>query len=132
MTTAHLDSMPTSFGTLKPVGHVLMALPGAREVAVVRGALLGAGYADERLIDFRPADAEAELRSMIERASGVAEFGYELPLMRRYLALAEQRHHWLLVHVDDGVDVPRIAAVARLAGATSAVWYRTLTVEDLL
>lgn len=130
--TATLDQLPTSFGSLKPIGHVLLALPSRSQRDTVRQALADDGWpADETLL-FDPTDAATELQALIDNASGMAGFGYEITLMRRYLELARGGASWLLVKVDDDDDAQRVGKLARLYGALSAVHYRTLTVEDLL
>ena len=55
-------------------------------------------------------------------------------LLRRYLSLTEAGYRWLLVKVDDNELAAAAAAaqVARACGATLAVYYRTLTVEELI
>lgn len=130
--TATLDQLPTSFGSLKPIGHVLLALSSRRQRDTVRQALADDGWPDEATLLFDPTDAEGELRALIDGASGMAGFGYEISLMRRYLELAQRGASWLLVKVDDGDVALRVGQLARLYGALSAVHYRTLTVEDLL
>lgn len=134
MTAAlHIDELPTSFGALKPVGHVLIALKTRQQKGVVQTALSEEGWAPEAMADFTPSESVDELANMVDQASGgLAGFGYELTLMRRYLELARQGHCWLLVKVDDDAKAQRIGQLARLYGASAAVHYRTFTVEDLL
>ena len=130
--TVKLDSLPTSFGALKPVGHVLLALPSTNLRDAVQTGLQLEGWPDDEVIEFEPREAVEDLTQLIERSSGAAGFGYEITLMRRYLDLARSGHVWLLVKVDDTEQAERVAQLARLYGAGSAVHYRTLTVEDLL
>lgn len=130
--TAHLETLPTSFGALKPVGHVLLALPSLAQRAVVQTGLQLDGWSDDDVIEFEPRESVAELEQLIEHSSGAAGFGYELTLMRRYLDLARSGHVWLLVKVDDDNAAQRVAQISHLYGAGSAVHYRTFTVEDLL
>lgn len=127
-----LESLPTSFGALKPVGHVLLALPSTSSRSLVQTGLQLDGWPDDELIEFQPRETVEELSKLIDNSSGAAGFGYELTLMRRYLELAQSGHVWLLVKVDDTEQAQRVAALARRYGAGSAVHYRTLTVEDLL
>jgi hypothetical protein len=114
------------------VGHVLLALPSQSQRDVVQTGLRLDGWPDDELIEFEPRESVPELEQMIERSSGAAGFGYEITLMRRYLDLARSGHVWLLVKVDGEDEAQRVAQLARLYGAGSAVHYRTFTVEDLL
>ncbi len=130
-TANHIEQLPTSFGTLKPVGHVLVALPTRPQQDILRTALLEDGWTAETVAEFTPRDSAQELEAMVDNASGMAGFGYELTLMRRYLELARSGHSWLLVKGDDDERVQRIGHLARLNGASAAVHYRRFTVEEL-
>jgi hypothetical protein len=127
-----IEQMPTSFGALKPTGHVLLALKARSQKEVLETALLEAGWADDAIAEFSPRETVAELTAMVDKASGLAGFGSELTLMRRYLQLARVGHCWLLVRVDNDEQALRIGQLARLYGASAAVHYRTFTIEDLL
>mgnify|MGYP000597831712 CR=1 FL=1 len=73
-----------------------------------------------------------ELEQMVENAGPLAGFGYELTLLRRYLALSQKGTKWLLVQVKDNDHAGMVAESARASGAILAVHYKTLTVEELL
>ncbi len=126
------DDVPTSFGVFKPVGHVMLGLPSQAQADETAAALHAAGWSTHTVHHFAPHDSVAELEEAIGKASGLAGFGYEITLLRRYLALAQEGYKWLLVRVDDVEHAAQAAAVAEPAGATLAVHYRTLTVEDLI
>ncbi len=130
--TVTTDGVPTSFGVFKPVGHVMLGLPMQAQADDVAAALHGAGWPAHTVFHFAPLDSVVELEAAIDHASGLAGFGYEITLLRRYLALAQQGYKWLLVKVDGAEHAARAAAVAEKGGATLAVHYRTLTVEDLI
>ena len=133
MTTAtHIEQLPTSFGALKPVGHVLIALKSRPQKDILQTALLEDGWAPESVAEFTPRESVEELAAMVDNASGMAGFGYELTLMRRYLELARSGHCWLLVKVEDEAQAERVGQLTRLYGASAAVHYRTFTIEDLL
>jgi len=69
---------------------------------------------------------------MVDRVGPLAGVGYEITLLRRYVALTERGYRWLLVQVDDSQRAVAAAALARACGATVAVHYRTLVEEDLI
>lgn len=125
-----LEAVPTSFGTLKPVGHVLLALADAETEERLLAGLHEAGL--DELSRISPRETEAELEQLIDNASGMAGFGYEIVLMKRYLDLARRGARWLLVKVDRSEDAARVGELARAHGALSAVHYRRLVEEDLL
>jgi hypothetical protein len=81
---------------------------------------------------FSPRESVAELRAMVAQAGPLAGLGYEITLLKRYLALAEKGTQWLLVQAEDSERAASVAEAARHCGATLAVYYRTLTVEELM
>ena len=58
--------------------------------------------------------------------------GYEVTLMRRYLALMQENAGWLIVYAPEEAEAERVAEVARRFHAKSAVRYRTLASEELV
>jgi hypothetical protein len=130
--TISAATMPTSFGVFKPVGHVMVGLPTQAQVDALAAALRGAGWAGAAVLQFMPSESVAELEAMVGKAGAAAGFGYEITLLRRYLALAREGCRWLLVKVDGAEPAAKAADVARTCGATLAVYYRTLTVEELI
>ncbi len=129
---ADTDALPTSFGVFKPVGHVMMGLPTQAQADALVVALHSAGWPGPRVRQFSPRESVAELRAMIDKAGPLAGFGYEITLLRRYATLTEAGCRWLLVQADNSEDAAAAAEVARACGATLAVYYRTLTVEELI
>lgn len=129
---AEADGLPTSFGVFKPVGYVMMGLPTQAHIDELVSALRGAGRPASGVRPFAPRDSVAEMHAMIDNAGPLAGFGYEITLLKRYLALTEQGYRWLLVQAEDSEHAAAAAALARAAGATLAVYYRTLTVEELI
>ncbi len=126
------DAAPTSFGVFKPVGWLMLGFPTQAQADTLIPALLGAGWASETVLHFKPRESVTELQALVDKAGGMAGFGYEITLLRRYLALAQQGHCWLLVKVKSVENAADAAERARACGATLAVHYRTLTVEELI
>jgi hypothetical protein len=124
--------LPTSFGVFKPVGHVMTGVPGQVQMDALVSALHDAGWPTTAVRQFSPRESLAELRAMVDRVGPLAGVGYEITLLRRYVALTERGYRWLLVQVDDSQRAVAAAALARACGATVAVHYRTLVEEDLI
>lgn len=129
---AHADALPTSFGVFKPVGHVMMGLPTQGQVDALVAALHSAGWPGAGVQQFSPRESVAELRAMVDKAGPMAGFGYEIALLRRYLSLTLEGYRWLLVKADNAEAAEAAAKLARDCGATLAVHYRTLMVEELI
>lgn len=129
---AEADMLPTSFGVFKPVGYVMMGLPTQAQIDDLVAALHGAGWPASEVRQFSPRESVAEIRAMIDNAGPLAGFGYEITLLKRYLALTEKDYRWLLVQAVDSQRAAAAAELARASGATLAIYYRTLTVEELI
>jgi hypothetical protein len=126
------QALPTSFGVFKPVGHVMLGLPTQVQLKALVLALGDAGWPVSAVREFSPLESAAELQAMVEQAGVLAGFGYEITLLRRYQSLTEAGYRWLLVKADDTKHATVAADVARDCGATQAIYYRTLTVEELI
>jgi hypothetical protein len=130
--TMDASTLPTSFGSFNPVGHLMVGLPTQQQADRLVLDLHGAGWAREAMLHFRPQEAVTELQALVDNAGVLAGFGYEITLLRRYLALAKEGYRWLLVKVDDDKHAATACDAARACGATLAVHYRALTVEELI
>ena len=95
-------------------------------------ALHGEGWSSGAVLHFLPRESVTELQALVDKSGVLAGFGYEITLLRRHLALAQKGYRWLLVKVDGGGHATAAAEVALTCGATLAVYYRTLTVEELI
>ncbi len=129
--TTEIFNDHTSFGTFKPVGHVLLGIkPGGDRDALV-SALRDGGIDHASITVFTPRETVAEMKSMIEDASGLAGFGYEITAMRRLLKLSMEGFRWMLVKVDSIDAAQSVAEVAKANGVAMAWHYRLLTIEEL-
>jgi hypothetical protein len=132
MDTLTHDNAPTSFGVFNPVGCVMLGLPTQTLVDTLAETLHGAGWPRAALREFEPSETVAEMEAMVEGAGPLAAFGYEITMLRRYLAHAREGCRWLLVTLDEPEQARQVADFARQTGAVLAVHYRGLTIEDLI
>jgi hypothetical protein len=123
---------PASFADFGPVGSVMVGLPDLASAAALVRDLRQAGWSREDLRHFDSDDSVLQLGAQIDGAGPLAGFGFEITLLRRYLALAQEGQEWLLARVDDSDKAASVATFARKHGATLAVHYRALAVEELL
>lgn len=130
--TAEALNEHTSFGTFKPVGHVVLGFnPKVDRDALVK-ALRASGIERDELTVFAPRETVEEMQEMIDDAGLLAGFGYEITLMRRLLKLSCDGYRWLLVKVDGIDDAQAVAEIAKPLGVELAWHYRLLTVEELI
>ena len=126
------DKLPTSFGAFYPVGHLMLGVPGQAQADALAEALCEAGWERDAVVHFTPSESIEEFEAMVENPSMLAGFGYAITVLRRYLALAREGYRWLLVKVEDTDAAAKAAEIARAQGATLAVHYRSLIVEELI
>jgi hypothetical protein len=126
------EDIRQSIGILNPIGHVVLAFKDDAVTAEAVAALRAAGFAEQDILVYRAEEATPRLRQRVQTASEAAGFGYEITLMRRYLAFAEQGAGWLIVYAPDAAAVQRIVEVAKRFHALCAVRYHRLANEDLI
>jgi len=126
------DNLPTSFGTLKPVGYVMAALPTAEAAVKAAQALGDAGIPIDDVLYFTPGETAQELEEGLRNSSGAAGFGYEITLMRRFHKLAHEGHRLLLIYAPERKQEDQARQVLEAFGAITAVKYNRLTVEELI
>jgi hypothetical protein len=124
--------LPTSFGVFKPVGHVMIGLPTQMQLNALVAALQGKQWPPSALRQFSPVESADELQAMIDHAGFASSAGYEITLLHRYLSLTQAGYRWLLVQVANNDSAAAAADIARQCGATLALHYRTLTIEELI
>ena len=129
MTKAEL---PTSLGSFKPVGHIMVALPNDDAADALTKDLFAQGFTAEDVLHFSAAEGGGDMAQMLDGASDFAGFGYEITLMRRYLDLAKQGYRWVLVYAPEDEQAERVKEAALRQGAPMAVKYHSLAVEDLI
>lgn len=121
-----------STGILNPVGHVVLAFKDDATTAQAVEALHAAGFVDQDILSYLASDATPALRERVRTSSEAAGFGYEITLMRRYLAFAEGGAGWLIVYAPDDTAAAKITEVATRFAALCAVRYHRLANEDLV
>ena len=126
------EDIRNASGILNPVGHIVLGFPNDSVTAEAVAALRAAGFAAEDILTYTASEATARLRERVETASQAAGFGYEITLMRRFLALAEEGCGWSIVYAPDDASAGRVTEVARRLGAKCAVRYHRLANEDLI
>ena len=123
---------PQSFGAFKPVGHVVVAMPDDARAADAVNALRAAGFDAEDILEYSAAEEDDEMDRMLAKTSDFAGFGYEVALMRKYKALAQEGASWLIVYAPDDALHVRVAEVVKAHGALMAEKYHRLVIEDLI
>ena len=125
------EDIRNASGILNPISHVVLAFTDDAVTAQAVAALRTTGFADEDILAYLAVEATPRLRERVESASQAAGFGYEITLMRRYLAFAEKGAGWLIVYAPSDDAANRIVEVATRFEALCTVRYHRLVTEDL-
>ena len=121
-----------SLGAFNPVGHAVLAFADDKAAGEAAKAAQDAGFGAADVIVFTSGELFPDLEEMMHNASGAAGFGYEITLMRRYLAFAEEGAGWIIVYAPTDEAVARVVDVAKRFNARCAVRYHRLASEDLI
>ena len=124
--------VPRSFGAFKPVGHVVVAFDNDEQATQAASALSSSGFKDEDILQYSALEEAEQMKELLGLTSGMAEFGHEVALMRKYRELAGEGCGWLIVYAPEDADAARVAEVAQRFNARLAEKYHRLVVEDLL
>lgn len=126
------EDMPLSFGAFNPVGHIVIGFDEPAEAEQAVQSLLNTGFDPEDIVRYSAEEGASEMERRLASASGAAEFGTEVRLMRRYKQLADEGCCWLVVFAPEPAQARRVAEIAREAGACIAERYGRLVIEDLI
>lgn len=121
-----------AFGAYKPVGHVVIAFGDDQGAGDAADAMRDAGIAVGDIERIPAADMAERMAQLLDKASGAAEFGHEIVLMRRYQELAVAGSGFLQVRAHDDEQVERVRDVIDRSDAKLAERYHRLAVEDLI
>ena len=95
------EDIRNTTGILNPLGHVVLAFKDDAVTAEAVAAPRAAGSAEEDILVYKAEEATPRLRERVQTVSQAAGFGYEITLMRRYLALAERGRRLAGVYAPD-------------------------------
>ncbi|MFG6432190.1 hypothetical protein [Roseateles sp. LYH14W] len=121
-----------SFGVFKPVGHVVISLPGAEAANRAAQALRKLGLADDAVHRYTDTEMTRRIDEDIANASPLASIGQEMNLILAHRVLAVRGYHWLVVRAADDEQAVQIARAAEGEGAERAQHYGHFIIEELI
>lgn len=122
---------PTTFGVFKPVGHTIVTYRALTDLDAATHALLEQGFEQAALVRYTSDEMKDQVAVDLVNASPLANFGYELDLVKVHQIHAEEGCSFLVVHAPDEARAERVASVARQTGAVSGQHYGTFMIEEL-
>ena len=123
---------PTSFGVLKPVGHVMLQFCNLRDVEGAAEAIQRLGVPVDDMALVTPRQMLQHIDQELASAGAAAPFGQELNITKARRAAAERGHHWLVVYAPAVGPARRIAAAAQSWHAERAQHYGRFIIEELI
>ncbi len=123
---------PETLGVFSPAGHVVVSFPTTQDMEGAAAELGHQGFVADDIVRYSPTEMKAQAELDLERASPLAELGYEVKLVRSHRELAEQGYSFLMVHAPKGDQTQLVAEVARKFHAERAQKYGNFAIEELI
>lgn len=125
------NNPPTTFGVFKPVGHTLIAFQTEVELQSAVAALSALGFPHSSMVQYSAAEMADQVDAELLTASPVANFGYELDLIRVHGDLAKKGCSFLLVDAPTDDLAAKVAKFVRSIQPATAQHYGRFMIEDL-
>ncbi len=128
-----LDSTMTNMGgVFYPTGHVFALFPDEDCVRQAAAALEKAGHRGELAYAGPEAILQGIVHTLGAADAPLPSVGAEGDMVRRIADLAGTGHHGLLIRMADKDKADAVVAAITPPGATTAFYYRTFIIEDLI
>lgn len=126
------SSMQTMGGVFYPKGYAFIMFPDAEAAAQVANTLDQPGLHPGEVMLLDPPTVLRDI-GRVDGESDLAlpSVGTEGATVRKYVDLAREGHHAVMVHVAGDEDTERIMQLARQAGFSYGQRYHLLAIEDL-
>ena len=129
----HLESgMTTMGGVFYPTGYVVLMLPTEQDARDACKLLGDNGFPEEEVTLITPQDFRRELGDATGDDAILPSAGSEGDTLRRFIELARQGHHGLMVHAPSGDDSERVMTLLKGSPISYGQKYRKLVIEDLV
>ncbi|MES2947717.1 MAG: hypothetical protein V4858_04160 [Pseudomonadota bacterium] len=122
---------PTTFGVFKPVGHTLIAFRTEDGLQDAIAKLETQGIPSASMVHYTAAEMKRQADTELLAADPLANFGYELDLVREHKKLAEQGCSFLVVETPTDTLAGQVADFVRTAKPAAAQRYGRFMIENL-
>ncbi len=121
----------TTHGVFKPIGYALLTFRTTDALEQAIKALGVVGFATQTMSRYSAEEMQRLAAGELLGAGPLATFGYELDLLRKHKALAEEGCVFLLVHAPNDEKVAAVATVLATLEPESAQHYGRFLIRDL-
>jgi hypothetical protein len=123
--------MVTMGGVFYPKGYAVLLFPEAEQARQAAEALEGAGFASDAVMLLPPETILRDIGKVDGEKGGMPSVGTEGHTVDKYIALARQGHHGVMVHAPDDEDTERLLSSLRQLPFTYGQKYHMLAMQDL-
>lgn len=123
--------MVTMGGVFYPTGFAVILFPEAGQARQAAEALEAAGFAGDTVMLLSPETILHDIGKVDGDKGGMPSVGTEGHTVDKYVALARQGHHGVMVHAPDDKDTERVLSSLRQLPFTYGQKYHMLAMEDL-
>ncbi len=123
--------MVTMGGVFYPTGFAVLLFPEAGQAQQAADALEAGGFASDAVMLLPPATILRDIGKVDGDKGGMPSVGTEGHTVDKYVALARQGHHAVMVHAPSDDDTQRVLAAVSALPFTYGQKYHMLAMEDL-
>ncbi len=124
--------MVTLGGVFYPTGHAVLLFADADQARQAGEALASAGFASDAVMLLSPETILRDIGKVDgDQGAGLPSVGTEGHTVNKYVALAREGHHGVMVHAPDDEDTQRLLAAVRNQPFVYGQKYHRLAMEDL-
>jgi hypothetical protein len=128
----HLESnMTTMRGVFYPTGYMFLMFPTEQGARDAEKLLSDDGFNGEEVSLLTPEQIRSEIAATAGGEEALPSAGTEADTVRRYVELAGEGHHALMVHAPSANQSDRVLRVLKDAGISYGQKYRHLVIEDI-
>lgn len=122
---------PTTFGVFKPTGHTLIAFHTHEELRTAMTELARRGFAGSAMVQYSAEEMRQQADAQLAAPSPMANFGYEIDLLRAHRALAQEGCDFLIVKTPSQAHADTISAMLQQMKPAAAQHYGRFLIQDL-
>lgn len=123
--------MVTMGGVFYPTGFAVLLFPEAGQAQQAADALEAGGFASDAVMLLPPETILRDIGKVDGDKGGMPSVGTEGHTVDKYVALARQGHHGVMVHAPSDDDTQRVLAAVSALPFTYGQKYHMLAMEDL-
>lgn len=123
--------MVTMGGVFYPTGYAVLLFPEADQARQAGEALEAAGFGGDAVMLLPPETILRDIGKVDGDKGGMPSVGTEGHTVDKYIALARQGHHGVMVHAPDDEDTQRVLSAVREQPFVYGQKYHMLAMEDL-